>query len=200
MRVLEARLVASIRAGRPESARALLSLGADPDADLGGITPLGVAALERRSDCAKALLEAGADPNLAPEHSFPLLIATAKSDIETAREILERAADPNARDKRGQTPLHYAASAGDAQICRLLLAFGADPNAPGLEGETPLHVSRPEAIRDLLESGASLSALDARGRTPAETAPAPSRNALLSALIERETLGDAKGPSTDLGR
>jgi ankyrin repeat protein len=45
----------------------------------------------------------------------------------------------NARDKEGQTPLHWAAERSQKDVAALLLANKADVNAVDRDGWTPLH-------------------------------------------------------------
>jgi len=45
----------------------------------------------------------------------------------------------NAKNKDGNTPLHFASIASRNKACKLLLEAGADPNAKNEDGQTPLH-------------------------------------------------------------
>jgi len=103
--------------------------------------------------------------------------------------LLENGADPNhPLPDTGEVPLHAALCKPDSPkydpVVRVLLAHGADPNRatrPGIEtggfmrdcrtrGETPLHraaaFGTEQAIRLLLEAGATIDARDAHGDTP----------------------------------
>ena len=52
-----------------------------------------------------------------------------------------RKADINARDKNGQTPLHYASSKNLNDMVEFFIARGADVNAKDNNGKTPLDVA-----------------------------------------------------------
>ena len=95
--------------GGPDTVKALLAAGADPDADAEN-----------------------------PLHVRPLHSAVASRDIDSVRALLEAGADPNVRQQGGYTPLHGAAHAGDAEMVELLLAHGADPAAETDEGKDAL--------------------------------------------------------------
>ncbi len=102
--------------------------------------------------------------------------------------LLERGADPNRPlPDTGETPLHAALCKTERRfnaVVRVLLDGGANPNAattPGIatdafmrdirtRGETPLHraaaFADAEAIRMLLDAGATVDARDAHGDSP----------------------------------
>ena len=70
-----------------------------------------------------------------------------------------------------RTPLHVSATLGRPGPISVLVEGGADLEAGGnISGRTPLHEAcaclRPEAVKRLLDLGASELAADADGRTP----------------------------------
>lgn len=93
-------------------------------------------------------------------------------------------ADVNARNKFGQTPLHYAAAIGLDGLVLRLIGLGADINAKDVNSVTPLHcIVRNDpgrfspvasyhafywkrTIKFLLQWGADVHAKDSRGLTP----------------------------------
>lgn len=162
MGILESRLVASIRSDRPESVEALVRLGADPGADLGGVSPLGVAALEGRGECLKALLAAGADPGARPGVAPPLHLAAARGDAAICEALLAAGASLSSRDARGMTPLHWAGP----EAAQALLAAGADLSALDASGRSPQQTapraSRARIGEALLQREASSSASPAK--------------------------------------
>jgi len=93
-------LIAASRAGRTESIRALIRLGADPNrrGGVNGWTPVMHAIHKAQRNAVAALIEAGADAN--------------------------------AKTRRGLTALTMAAGYGDTDTVRLLLALGANPHDP----------------------------------------------------------------------
>jgi uncharacterized protein len=152
--------------GDVDSARILLSAGADPNAtipDWGG-TALIIASTMGQTDIVEALLDKGADPNYKDSNSFTALHSAVRdSDYggdraqrETALPIvkllLKHGADPNARlhqekptvratnelEFEGATPVALAAEVSNVDAIRALVEGGADPNIPTAKGTTPL--------------------------------------------------------------
>ena len=95
------------------------------------------------------------------------------SNAARIMEALRKGADPNARDGNGNTSVHYAA-AYHVGILRAVIAHGGRCTTRNSFGTTPLHVAAaqgglgagPEAVRILLDCGASLGERDDRGNTP----------------------------------
>ena len=73
-----------------------------------------------------------------PEADRALRKAAKEGNIEAVKQHLATGADVNAKNKVGQTPLHWVASEGHKEIAELLIAGGADVNAKDEFGETPL--------------------------------------------------------------
>jgi ankyrin repeat protein len=130
------------------------------------------------------LLEKGADPNGADAGSYfnPLASAARSNDVKFLRLMLAYGGDASRVDDHGENVLHLALRFTNAECCRELLAHGADPcGRSKTDGETPMHVAARHAfLRDgpervkildlLLGAGASLRAVDSRGRTPGQLA------------------------------
>jgi hypothetical protein len=106
--------------GGPETVRALLEAGADPDAD--AENPLRV----------------------RPLHS-----AVASRDAQSVWLLLDAGADPNVRQQGGYTPLHGAAHAGEADIVRMLLQHGADPALTTDDGQDARAIATGGAVAAL---------------------------------------------------
>lgn len=74
----------------------------------------------------------------------------------------------------GSSMLFAAARAGQTSICSAMLGMGSDPNAVTSAGWTPLMIAaaenKPEAVKLLLEGGASLDVKNPDGKTPATIA------------------------------
>ncbi|MHC4154047.1 MAG: ankyrin repeat domain-containing protein [Planctomycetota bacterium] len=100
-----------------------------------------------------------------------LFEAVKKGDVEHVRKLITPRVDVNAKDRKGQTPLHFAARHGHEQIARLLIAGGADVNVNmSDESWTPLldaaSTGHTKLAKLLLEKGAKVDVGDDYGYTP----------------------------------
>ena len=133
---------------REQMVNRLLAAGADPNASIGGITPLLLAAGHGTDAIVRALIDAGADVhakdfqgrnalhhaaegNQPPAVIHPLLVAGIEIDSKNLHS--------------GLTPLGIYARHHNPQACRALLAAGADPNARIY----PLDISPREAAHSI---------------------------------------------------
>jgi ankyrin repeat protein len=139
-------LLFAARSGDLESARLLVSAGADVNAaDAWGVSAASLAAFSGFTDLALLLLEHGADPNLDTSGFTALHSAIMRRDERMVSALLDRGADPNAPletwtpTRRGSMDFHYnpawvgasplwlAARFSPPGVLRLLLEHGADP-------------------------------------------------------------------------
>ncbi|VUC36655.1 unnamed protein product [Clonostachys rosea] len=139
--------------GMEEAIEALKLQAYTPDVldtpDETGFPALHLAVRKRHRKCAQLLIEAGADVNQQAVYGFtPLMLAAANHDIGIMRLLLSKA-DSFRRFGKGRR-------------CNI--------NEKNLNGRTALHVAvvvcSPEAVRLLLEEGASASQRDSYGYTP----------------------------------
>lgn len=144
------------------------------------------------------LLEQGAGVDAKDKQQCtPLLVAAQYGEIMCAHLLLRHGADAQAVDENGDTAMHWVAYKGHYEFVRLLAAGTATPpwsdklkeRQPLLEGgrnhdgsfnidvadnkgQTPLHLAASRGavrvVARLCDLGASLSAQDKDGRTPAE--------------------------------
>ena len=108
--------------------------------------------------------------------------ATRSAGNAALRQLLADGADVNARNKFGDTPLHFAAQRKHVEAVRLLLAAGANVNARGLQEVTPLHGAvGAETVSLLLAAGADVNARSEFGATPLHKAAGAETASLLLA-------------------
>jgi len=150
-------LLFAARSGDAESARLLLSAGADPnDALADGLPALTLAAYSGHGDVAAVLLERGADPSAAASGFTALHAAVLRSDVALVRGLLARGARADAAMTKGtpmrrtsqdydlpaalipSTPYLLAARFLEPDIIRELKAGGADPRVTMRDGTTAL--------------------------------------------------------------
>eukprot|EP00043_Microstomoeca_roanoka_P019236 m.214097 g.214097 ORF g.214097 m.214097 type:complete len:397 (-) comp16961_c0_seq21:794-1984(-) len=103
----------------------------------------------------------------------PLKIALRRHDQDLIRFLITLGANPSARDRNGDTPLHFAVLQ-DCEVAMLLDA-GADVNAQTTAlGETPLHLAlrenRTNIAQLLIHRGTNLHATDYDRQTPLDVA------------------------------
>lgn len=173
-------------AGNLQEVQTLLEGGSDVDAENSlNATALTFAILKNQSAIVRALLTHGAYVHARVRWEKPpitvLMFAAALGSSEIVKELLDSGARVNDTDKNEWTALHYAvgSSNGSLDVFRLLMARGAnmklkarlstDPS--GIEPYfTPLMVAaylgRVDAVKILLDYGASLNDTDRNNWTP----------------------------------
>ena len=166
-------LYQAARHGNVETARLLLEARADKDArGSSTASPIHVAARGNYAEVVQLLLEYRADCRPSNSLQSPL---HKTSDVEVARLLLEgRACCPNARDRSGNTPLHWAARLASGSLSKLLLESRADPNAASISCQTPLHnacaTGSAEIVQFLLQARADHTGTNDEDMTPLDVA------------------------------
>ncbi|EDK31720.2 IQ calmodulin-binding motif protein (macronuclear) [Tetrahymena thermophila SB210] len=102
------------------------------------------------------------------------LIEAAKNNrfwaVNTGKFIFCRRDFYLARDKIGQTALHWAVYHRNTEFIQWLIDQGSDPNAPDCNGNTPVHVAfqsdKMEVIMMIINQGGDLNNLNVKGETP----------------------------------
>ena len=177
---------------QPESLRALLDAGADPNGvDAAGLTPLDEAALTGAMDMVQILLDAGATL------TFPAAIALKRTDV--IDEFLRH--DPEALKPGGRwgTLIVKAATRAPASVIETLIERGAsvhalespDTSIDSSSGHTPLHAAafhgNLPAAEVLLRHGAKTTVRDSYyGSTPAGWADYAGRREVFDRLLDAD--------------
>ena len=164
-----------------------------------GQTALHKAALLGDTDIMSIILNHDADVDAQDNSGLtPLHLSISEFKLPFVELLLQHGANVGLHDNNHQTPLHLASQRGLFDIMRLLLGKGADVDALDSDGSTPLHLiisktytysevpesseashdskvfiyseSLREAIKLLLEHGASVHREKNRGETPFQAA------------------------------
>ena len=119
--------------------------------NLGGFTPLLLAARENAVESARVLLAAGANVNdTAPTGASALVIAAHSGRGNVAALLLEHRALPDTHGA-GYTALHTAVLRDDIGLVRGLLANGANPNVRLTKGTPVKYLSQEYALSSTLK-------------------------------------------------
>ena len=152
-------LLGAAYSGDVDSARALITYGANPNADLS------------KEEGAE---ESGGMTLIYSGAGSALISSAASGNPEMVREILRYHPDLEARDGEGKTaifsagnPKYGESDEGRADCVRLLAQAGADVNARETNGNTALHETfLTDVIEELLKLGADVNARNKNGETP----------------------------------
>jgi len=105
-------------------------------------------------------------------------------------------ANPNARDRTGNTALHYASKNANPAEIQDLLSRGSDVNSKGWCMSTPLHCAAKTGsaptVEMLLDKGADVTAVDANMYTALHFAAATGSAECTQLLVERGALIEAR--------
>ena len=106
--------------------------------------------------CILALTLCGLATNTQADINDDLRSAAGSDNVKKVSRLLDNGADVNAKDKIGNTPLHYTAGWGHKDvaallIAELLIAKGADVNDKNNDGDTPLHIAVKNGHMDVAE-------------------------------------------------
>ena len=80
-----------------------------------------------------------------------LFNAIRTSNAEMAQQAIDLGADVNARNKFGETSLHFAAWNGQPELAKLFIENGADMNAKNDRNETPLQLATKHGHPDVVK-------------------------------------------------
>jgi ankyrin repeat protein len=171
-------LIKAILANDAQGARQILAAGADPNAMVHKVTPLGFAldGFRCAPDVIRTLAEAGADLEalIWPSDISPLHLALNRSNTPCAQVLLEFGADFRRPDRLGGTSIHAAAHGGLLDMMNLFAEGGVDINAVTTTGWTAMMFAAlngdERMIRRMLELGADPCVREPNGRSVADFA------------------------------
>ncbi|CAB9526806.1 ankyrin 3, node of Ranvier (ankyrin G) [Seminavis robusta] len=147
----------------------------------------------RSMEVLNLLLEKGADGNACNKwRETPLLIAANNGHQAAVEALLKHGADPSLCSEAGWSALTFAAHKGYDDIVSLLLRAGAPVNCRVTEdSSTPLHKacagSKPghlSAVKQLIDGGADVHALNKWRETPLLTAANHGQAGAVEALLK----------------
>ncbi|KRA47575.1 ankyrin repeat domain-containing protein [Pseudoxanthomonas sp. Root630] len=165
--------------GDSTAAAALLSAGADPNAQNAfGVSPLHLAAEHGHPETVTVLIAGGAKPNLANRwRQTPLHYAAIEGHGAAAVALLAGGANPNARDKDKWTPIHETTQCEDgADLVAVLAAGGANLDVTTGDDDGYPAVSlaitsgNADVLGALLAAGANPNTPNPHGATPLHVA------------------------------
>jgi ankyrin repeat protein len=138
-------LMMALHASDPETARLLISRGADVTLAGGGYAPIILAASKSTVDVVELLIEHGAIADAREEvHLVRAMHGAARGGRTDVVRVLLAAGVPVDIGLPGFTAFMQATWKGKLETAQLLLAAGADPNAVSITEMTPLAYARSE--------------------------------------------------------
>jgi ankyrin repeat protein len=133
------RLCDAARAGDVAKIERSIAAGADPNALVGGSTPLHWAASLGHVAAIAALLAAGARVDGASSGGWtPLMCAAANDSTAAVDALLAAGADVHLANQDGDTALHWASMNGHVDAARVLLEAGARTDVRNKHGKRPI--------------------------------------------------------------
>ncbi|ELP34552.1 ankyrin repeat domain-containing protein [Rhodopirellula baltica] len=145
-------LVVAYKTQRPDYARRLIALGADPHhiRDRRGDTLLIRSARTGDIGLLTVLLADAVDPSVAGQRDRTALHHAAKHGFDfVARSLIDHGANLDAGDNHRHAPLHLAARHGRTGVVRELLRAGATTNAQNHTSYTPAHEAAASGHADI---------------------------------------------------
>ncbi|CAN0482314.1 unnamed protein product, partial [Hapterophycus canaliculatus] len=127
------------------------------------------------------------DASASRDGRTPLHRAVLDGKDDIAKMLVMSRVDLDIRDNSGDTPLHLAIKGGHVGLAEMLLLGGASPDTKGLDGSYPIHTAirlgQHEVVRNLVQSRATLTCLNAERKTPLAIAVREERVSLAKLLL-----------------
>ena len=145
-------------------------------------------------------LNQGVDPNACDYYGhLPLCVAARYGDVKVVELLLSKGAFIHARDQDSKMPIHWACS-GNLKVVEFLIKKNAKIDARcAKDRAAPLHIAISEPVDEvvqkgivglLLEAGADMEGLDAKGCTPLLMAAQRGLSFVVSELLDFGALID----------
>ncbi|GLJ12293.1 hypothetical protein SUGI_0188180 [Cryptomeria japonica] len=175
----------------------LIRAGEDPArADYDGRTALHLAASKGYEEITLFLIQAGADVNSIDKFGNTPLLEAVKGGHDRVASLLAENKASLILEDAGNFLCKVVAS-GNAEFLKRLLANGIDPNSKDYNYRTPLHMAAAEGLhllaKILLDSGASVFAMDRWGNTPLDEGRKCGSKPLIQMLEEAHAVESTKG-------
>lgn len=122
------------------------------------------------------------------EVNVAIIEAAKAANFERVRELYQKGAAIDARDKEGNTPLHFAAFRDSEPIARFLFEHNASIHAQGGKDRVPLHIAGLIGAAQvgallLAQEGAEVDCRDADGITPLHMAASQNKIDFMQLLL-----------------
>jgi len=174
--------------GHTEAVKELIDAGADlTAADHKRWVPLHLAADYDHPGVVDALLSKEADPDpIGTDRYRPLHLAAQSGYTEVVRRILKSGAIEDPTTDTKNTPLHLASFNGHPEVVEVLIEYGSDVDRKRSDGWSPLHCAYGdfEVTKRLLQSGASVYAVDGVERQPLCLSAAAGSERVVNMLLD----------------
>lgn len=193
-------LISAVTYGKLDAVKSLLANGANiNEKDRDGATPLMIAAggteyLPNNLPMVEMLVAARASlEKRDSEGRTALDRAVAEGKTEVVGFLLNSGALDNARANDGSTPMLYAAKFGKLPVLKLLIAHHAQVDLADASGATPLMIAsegnanlpnNTPMVEALLNAGARVDIVDARGRSALHRASAEAKPEAVRLLLD----------------
>ena len=131
-----------------------------------------------------------------------LLEASQAQKAETIGFLLDKGANATAKNRLGETALHFVAGWGHRDLLALLISMGADPNAvTNYYGQAPLHVAAQygnvPAAATLVDEGAQMVAPGTEWITPLHFAAMRGHSKMVEFLLSENAYVGARACNGD---
>lgn len=139
----------AVQSNRHSAVECLIKYGAK--VNMGGHTPLHIAAHYGYDECAKVLLQHSAQINAQNSlGNTPLIVASIYKQVQIIRMLIESGCDVNIQNSEGRTALHFCSQ--KAMGVNILLAAGADPNIVDKDSISPLLTASTEGFDKVIHA------------------------------------------------